>query len=116
MNEHLQLDAQVGASGDLLTAHLAGQHYAGESRIAEKFDTLGSVAGQLRGCVECHLRHNGTQTAAQPHVLHDEGIHAALGGGYRHLYGTVDLVLAEQGVEGQVHRHPTGMTIGHRLF
>ena len=115
VDEHLQFYAQVGAGGDLFAAHLAGQHHAGETGITEKLDTLRRVAGQLGGGVERHLGHHRLETAGKAHVLHNQSVHTAFGGLDRHLHGAVDLVLPQQGVEGQVHRHRTGVTIRHRL-
>ena len=62
-----------------------------------------------------HARRRRPDSPGQPHVLDDQRVHSQHTGLLRHLQGGVQLILPHQGVESQMHRHPPGMTIRHRL-
>ena len=115
VDKYLQLTAEARAGGDFLRRHLPGQDHPAKAGFPQPRDPLGSVAGELGGGMQGHLRGGGAQTPGEAPVLHDQRIHPSPAGLFRQAQGVVHLVVLNQGVHGQIHPRPPDMTKSHRL-
>ncbi|MNR06160.1 hypothetical protein D3C85_1222230 [compost metagenome] len=114
VDEELQLHIGLGADGaDLLEGQLAGQHHLGEAHILQELHLLRRAVVGLGAGVQRYGREVERQ---QPHVLHDQRI----GPGFVDLVGQapglLQLVVVQQGVEGDEHLGAEAVGVARQRF
>ncbi|MCY1393481.1 hypothetical protein D9M71_83790 [compost metagenome] len=100
-----ELDGRVGFVGDgadLLEVQFAGQHQLGEAGLVEEFGALQGTDVGLGAGVQLDGRDVQVE---DPHVLHDQRVDAGVVEFVDQLACRLQLVVVEDGVEGDEHPH-----------
>ncbi|MNF88061.1 hypothetical protein D3C84_705460 [compost metagenome] len=101
VDKEFQLHLGLGADGtDLLEGEFACQHHLGEAHVLQKLHLFRRAVVGLGAGVQ---RYGGQIQGQQPHVLHDKRIGPCLMDLVGQAPGLLQLVIVQQGVEGDEH-------------
>ena len=115
MAEDLNLNGGVLADvGDLVPGQLTGEHHTGHAQVGAQLDAVQVVDGHLGGGVDGQVGGCLTQHPQHAQVLDQHRVHADLSGLGGQPGALGHLPVSEQGVEGEVHLHPSQMAVRNR--
>ena len=84
---------------------LAGEHDELGAEFAGELDPRGAGDRHLRGAVDWEVGGEGADQPADPHVLHNGGVHAGRDDGLQVILCLGDFIGEDEGVEGHVAAH-----------
>lgn len=115
VDEYLDLNGGAAADiGDLLPGQLPGQHHPLHSQGGAGQHPVQAVNGHLGGAVNGEVGGHLTGHPHHPQVLDNEGIYPDLAAQGDQPGGLEQLMVTEQGVQGEIHLYPPEMTIFYR--
>ncbi len=107
VHEDLQLHGGRAADrGDLVDRELAGEDHARRAELLRELDGRGVGARHLRGRVDRQPGGERAGEAGEAEVLHDDRVGGGLGAGVDRGLDERQLVVEDQGVQGDVAAHP----------
>ncbi len=112
MHEDLKLHLWHGIVDglDFLDRQLPGKHRAREAKVAKPRHFFRRAVVHLGGRVEQrgapHLAQSHAAHGERGHVLHEDGIHPDLGKPRDELLRGIELVVIDDGVDGDIHFRP----------
>ena len=116
VNKDLALDGALAHNvTDFGKAQLPGQNRPGIPQLCQHFGALGGMDAHLGGAVQSQVRGDGPHQRCGGQVVQNHRVGPRPGNGPHRAGQPLQLVPVDQRVEGDMDRHPPGMTKAHRL-